>query len=112
MAPIRCCFDQTAVWHSDAARGPSTPSFNHRVREGEQFVWYRKPERVGGPEIDDQIEFNRLLDRNLSGLCSAQYLIDEIGGTPPHAQPVRSIGHQPTRFDVLSHAVQRGKPCA
>src|SRR5262249_51053675 len=25
MAPIRCCFDQTAVWHSDAARGPSTP---------------------------------------------------------------------------------------
>src|SRR5215831_3890109 len=27
MAPIRCCCDQTAVWHSDAARGPSTPSF-------------------------------------------------------------------------------------
>src|SRR6516165_10695349 len=25
MAPIRCRFDQTAVWHSDAARGPSTP---------------------------------------------------------------------------------------
>src|SRR5215472_13492089 len=21
MTPIRCCFDQTAVWHSDAARG-------------------------------------------------------------------------------------------
>src|SRR5262245_18787717 len=31
MAPIRCCFDQTAVWHSDAARGPSTPSFDHLV---------------------------------------------------------------------------------
>src|SRR6516162_3249062 len=31
MAPIRCCFDQTAVWHSDAARGPSTPSFNHLI---------------------------------------------------------------------------------
>src|SRR5262249_6159138 len=87
-------------------------SFNHRVREGEQFVWYRKPERVGGPEINDQIELNWLLDRNLSRLCSAQYLVDEIGGTPPHAQPVRSIGHQTTRFDVLSHAVQRGKPCA
>ena len=51
-------------------------SFDHRVREGEQFVRYRKPERVGGPEINDQIEFNRLLDRNLSGLCAAQYLID------------------------------------
>src|SRR5262245_6176350 len=29
MAPIRCCFDQTAVWHSDAARGPSTPSLDY-----------------------------------------------------------------------------------
>ena len=36
MAPIRCCFDQTAVWHSDAARGPSTPSFDHLVGAGEQ----------------------------------------------------------------------------
>src|SRR5262249_57864639 len=36
MAPIRCCFDQTAVWHSDAARGPSTPSFNHLVGSHEQ----------------------------------------------------------------------------
>src|SRR5215831_6184231 len=36
MAPIRCCFDQTAVWHSDAAKGPSTPSFNDLVGTAEQ----------------------------------------------------------------------------
>jgi hypothetical protein len=51
-------------------------SFDHRVREGEQFVWYRKLERLGGREINDQIEFHWLLDRDLSGLCPAQYLID------------------------------------
>src|SRR5262245_43860178 len=37
MAPIRCRFDQTAVWHSDAARGPSTPSFNYLVGDGKQI---------------------------------------------------------------------------
>jgi hypothetical protein len=26
---------QTAVWHSDAARGPSTPSFDHLVGAGD-----------------------------------------------------------------------------
>src|SRR6266446_6699180 len=74
--------------------------FDHRVREGEQFVWHRKPERLGGREINDQVEFHWLLDRNLGGLCPAQYLIDEISGTPPHARPVRSIGHQTPRFDA------------
>ena len=51
-------------------------SFDHGVRKGEQFVWYRKPERLGGYEIDDQIEFSWLLDWHVSGVCSAQYLVD------------------------------------
>src|SRR5262249_43940461 len=47
MAPIRCCFDQTAVWHSDAARGPSTPSFDHLVGAGER----RSIERQSRPVL-------------------------------------------------------------
>src|SRR5215475_13887342 len=48
MAPIRCCFDQTAVWHSDAARGPSTPSFDHLV--GAQSLWQAtKHQHNAGP---------------------------------------------------------------
>src|SRR5215831_5929888 len=45
MAPIRCCFDQTAVWHSDAARGPSTPSFDHLVGTGE-YASLLKPAHI------------------------------------------------------------------
>src|SRR5262249_30387976 len=86
-------------------------SFDHRVGKGEQFVRYRKPERLGGYEINDQIELSRLLDWKLGGVCSAQDLVDEVGGAPPHARPVRSIGHQTARFDVLAHGIQRWKPC-
>src|SRR5262245_59638597 len=68
MAPIRCCFDQTAVWHSDAARGPSTPSFNHLVGAAEQRQWNRDAERLGGLEVDDQLDFGQLLDRQISEL--------------------------------------------
>src|SRR5207247_3653781 len=40
------------------------------LARAEQFVRYRKPERLGGYEIDDQIEFGRLLDWKLSGAVS------------------------------------------
>src|SRR5260221_1407360 len=96
--------------HVEAILAPL--SINKLTEAMEIMAWHRKPERLGGREINDQIEFHWLLDRNLSGLCPAQDLIDEISGTSPHTRPVRSIGHQTTRFDVLSHAVQRRKPCA
>src|SRR5262245_59439046 len=58
----------TAVWHSDAARGPSTPSFNHLVGAAEQRQWNRDAERLGGLEVDDQLDFGQLLDRQISEL--------------------------------------------
>src|SRR5262245_7974188 len=68
MAPVRCCFDQTAVWHSDAARGPSTPSFNHLVGARLQREWNGEPQRLRGLEIDHQFEFRGLLDRQVGRL--------------------------------------------
>src|SRR5215468_9817283 len=52
MAPVRCCFDQTAVWHSDAARGPSTPSFDHLSARASKVggIWtLRAARRSGAP---------------------------------------------------------------
>ena len=50
--------------------------FDHFSSEGEKLVGYRKTERLGGREINDEIEFSWLLYWNLSGLRSAQDLID------------------------------------
>src|SRR6516164_4572518 len=38
----------TAVWHSDAARGPSTPSFDHLVDARQEGGRYCQSERLGG----------------------------------------------------------------
>src|SRR5262249_984141 len=56
------------VWHSDAARGPSTPSFDHLVGAGEQGRRHLEAERVGGFQIDGQVELGGQRDRQVGGL--------------------------------------------
>src|SRR5262245_27715538 len=112
MAPIRCCFDQTAVWHSDAARGPSTPSFDHLVGKGEQRARNGNVERSGSVEVNDEIEFGWLLDRDVGRFRSTQNLIDVIGGTPKQVRIVCSEGHQPSPFDILPSPVHGRQPRA
>jgi hypothetical protein len=60
MAPIRCCFDQTAVWHSDATRGPSTPAFDHLVGAGEQSRWDVETKGFGRLQVNDKFKLGRL----------------------------------------------------
>ena len=50
--------------------------FDHIVSDGEKLVGYRQTERLGGREINDQIEFSWLLNWNIGGLRPAQYLIN------------------------------------
>ena len=48
---------ENTVWHVDAARGPSTPSFDHLVGADKQSRWHSKAERLGSLEIDEQFDF-------------------------------------------------------
>src|SRR6516225_4281113 len=88
MAPIRCRFDQTAVWHSDAARGPSTPSLDHLVGAGDERWRQVETERLGGFEVEHSFVLGRRLNRQVGRLlaledtidvaCRAAELVDEI----------------------------------
>src|SRR5947207_4736013 len=56
-------------------------SFDHLVGTQKKQFGDRQPERLRGLEIDDEIEFSRLLDWDFAGLRSPQNLVDIISGT-------------------------------
>src|SRR5215468_6522953 len=107
MAPIRCCFDQTAVWHSDAARGPSTPSFNHLVGERQQLIGDFEAERLSSFAVKDEFEFVYLLNGQVSRFDALKNATDVnaafVIAIPEH----RSVAHQAANFDILSDFVER-----
>src|SRR5215475_15867401 len=81
--------------------------FDHLVGEREQHRRNRQAERLGGLQIDDEIEFNRLLDRQIGRLRSAQNPVNITSGAPELVNKVYSIGHQTSRFNIVTRAVHR-----
>ena len=61
-------------------------------------------EGLGGRKIDDEIEFDRLLDRNVARLRAAQNLINVVAGAP---ELIRQVC---VRFDVFLETVYRWQP--
>src|SRR5215467_12471732 len=99
MAPIRCCFDQTAVWHSDAARGPSTPSFNHLVRSHEHARWHGQAERPSGLKVDDRFVLSRCLHWKVGGLNTTQDAVDIGRSLPKLIDAVDAVAQETTGRD-------------
>ena len=54
--------------------------FDHLVGTKQERLGDRQPERLGGREIDDEIKFCRLLDRDIAGFRPAQNLVHQPGG--------------------------------
>jgi len=49
------------------------------------------PERFGGPEVDDELEFRRLFDRQICGLRALQDLVDETRNPSPNLHQVCAV---------------------
>src|SRR5262249_34126459 len=82
----------TAVWHSDAARGPSTPSFDHLVGKRQESGRHLEAERLGCPRIDDELEAGWLLDRQIRRPRSLEDFIDECGCAPVSVRIAGAVG--------------------
>ena len=48
------------------------PLLDHPISAGEQRGWHRETERIGGFEIDHQLERGALLDREVGWLSALQ----------------------------------------
>ena len=53
------------------------PLFDHLVGKGKQRRRKREVERFRRLEIEHQLEFGRLLNRQIAGFCALEDLIDE-----------------------------------
>src|SRR5262245_60594730 len=110
MAPIRCCFDQTAVWHSDAARGPSTPSFDHLVGAREQHCGHFETEYLARLQVDDELELGRPQDRQVGRPLALKNAPAIDADLASEVCKVRSVAYQPASFDALTPGVDRRHP--
>src|SRR5262249_8718187 len=99
----------TAVWHSDAARGPSTPSFDDLVGEGQQLVRHGEAGRLCSLEIDDQLEFSRLLHWQIGGSGAAKNLVHERGRPAKIGRHTRTVGDQTALLRHLRFGEKRGQ---
>src|SRR5690242_8235618 len=99
--PFAADSHQPALWHLDAARGPSTPSLDHLVRACEQRWRDFEAERFGGRQIDYEVELGRLLNRDFARLCPAQNPVDMVSGAPVQVRVIWSIGDETSSLDIL-----------
>ena len=83
--------------------------FDHLVGAGEDQRRDREAERVRGLEIDDEIEPDRLLDRQVGGARSLQDAIDIARGTARYIAEARCVGQKTTAFDVGSRPIDGWK---
>ena len=89
---------------TDAAKAPL---FDQLVGAQEKRFGDCQAEGLGGGQINDEVEFGRLLDRHIARVGTTQNLIDIIGGAPVQVREVCSIGHQTCRFDELPKPMHR-----
>jgi len=82
-------------------------SFDHLVGQIEHARRNGQAERLGGLEIDDQLECRRLLDRQIGGLGALEDLSDINADLAKGAGKTGSIADQAAGSGELPHLIHR-----
>src|SRR5262245_9897113 len=87
-------------------------SFDHLVGTQQERFRDRQTKRLGGGQVDDEIELGGLLDRDITRLRPAQNLVNIISGAPELLRKAWPIGHETSPFNVFTSAVYRRQSSA
>src|SRR5262245_20040206 len=89
---------------------PPFTSFDHLVGAGEQRRRHLKAERLGGPNIDYQLEFGRLYNWQVGCLFALENAADIDTHLTTHVRKIGPVAHQTTSFDNLTIRISGRNP--
>ena len=77
-------------------------SFDYLVGTSEQPRRNFEPDRLGGFEVDDQLELSWLLDRQFLRFCTSENLVDIVGSNAKLIGQTGTVGQKSTGLDVFT----------
>src|SRR4029434_36433 len=95
-----------------AAASPSRPSASlyELIRPRQQRGRDRETERLGGLEVDGQLELRRLLDGQVAGAGPLEDLVHVGRGAAEEIGNVRPVGHEAAGLGPTAERVHRRQP--
>src|SRR5262245_23364344 len=81
--------------------------FDHLVSTKDEQTWHLKTHRLGDSGIDYQLECRWLLDRQITGLGTAQDLAELARELPVDLRKARSVSDQAALFRTLGPLIDR-----
>ena len=83
---------------------------DYLVGKREERGGHGETERLCGFQIDDEIKFDRLLNRQFGRLGTPHDLGNDLAGLSPHLSEARPIREEPTSLGMLLPLINRWEP--
>src|SRR5215467_4366510 len=96
------------VSEAQAERGSS--SLNSLIRLEQQRLRDGEPQRLGSPQIEDQLELRGLLDGKITRVRAPENLVHVAGSPPVYIGIVRAIRYETPGLSENAVPVNGGKP--